>query len=215
MCRWFCRNLGLYSETGLHIGMERNFVCSWRRPNCRSQVIHLSLSALISWFMKSITGFLNNFNFHAIISTSLINKFTLSLKNLFSCFRRNIKRFCSSLVSRFNFSQSFTYTPYLFYKNAPNQRSILSVYGPWPRNVGVDTSCCIPCDVVGVDEGEESLWEGEGVADEGGELAVRRLARQDVQILAQLQPPFLAQRHKILSKLKQSFQAFSLGRFAL
>ncbi len=38
----------LYSETGLHIGMERNFVCSWCRPNCRSQVIDLSLSALIS-----------------------------------------------------------------------------------------------------------------------------------------------------------------------
>ncbi len=52
-------------------------------------------------------------------------------------------------------------------------------------NVGVDTSA-IPCDVVGVDEGEESLWEGEGVADEGGEFAVRRLARQDIQILAQL-----------------------------
>ncbi len=67
--------------------------------------------------------------------------------------------------------------------------------------VGVDTSCYIPCDVVGVDEGEESLWKGEGVADEGGEFAVRRLARQNVQILAQLQPPFLAQRHKILSKL--------------
>jgi hypothetical protein len=39
--------LGLYSETGFHIGMERNFVCLWRRPNCRSQVIDLYLSALI------------------------------------------------------------------------------------------------------------------------------------------------------------------------
>jgi hypothetical protein len=35
---------------------------------CRSQVIDLSLSALISWFMKSIIGFLNNSNLHAIIS---------------------------------------------------------------------------------------------------------------------------------------------------
>jgi hypothetical protein len=41
-------HLGLYSEMGLHIDMERNFACSWRRPNCRSQVIDLSLSALIS-----------------------------------------------------------------------------------------------------------------------------------------------------------------------
>ncbi len=31
--------------------------------------IDLSLSALISWFMKSIIGFLNNYNLHAIIST--------------------------------------------------------------------------------------------------------------------------------------------------
>jgi hypothetical protein len=29
-------------------GVERNFVCLWRRPNCRSQVIGLSLSALTS-----------------------------------------------------------------------------------------------------------------------------------------------------------------------
>jgi hypothetical protein len=33
---------------GFHIGMDRNFVCLWRRHNCRSQVIDLSLSALIS-----------------------------------------------------------------------------------------------------------------------------------------------------------------------
>jgi hypothetical protein len=39
---------GLYLETGMHISLERNFVCSWRRHNCRSQVIDLSLSALIS-----------------------------------------------------------------------------------------------------------------------------------------------------------------------
>jgi hypothetical protein len=40
--------LGLYSETRFQIGMECNFVCSWSRHNCRSQVIDLSLSALIS-----------------------------------------------------------------------------------------------------------------------------------------------------------------------
>ncbi len=65
-----CR--GCYSETGFHIGMDRNFVCSWCRHNCRSQVIDLSLSALISWFMISIIGLLNNSNLHAIISTLLI-----------------------------------------------------------------------------------------------------------------------------------------------
>jgi hypothetical protein len=56
----------------MHIGMDRNFVCLWRRHNCRSQVIDLSLSTLISWFMKLIIGFLNNSNLHAIISTLLI-----------------------------------------------------------------------------------------------------------------------------------------------
>jgi hypothetical protein len=38
----------LFRETGFHIGMDRNFVCLWHRHNC----IDLSLSALISWFMK-------------------------------------------------------------------------------------------------------------------------------------------------------------------
>jgi len=54
--------------------MDRNFVCLWRRHNCISQVTDISLSALISWFVKSIIGFLNNSNLHAIISTSLIKK---------------------------------------------------------------------------------------------------------------------------------------------
>jgi hypothetical protein len=40
---------GLYSKSGFDYGMKRNFVCSWRRPNCRSQVIDLSLSALINY----------------------------------------------------------------------------------------------------------------------------------------------------------------------
>ncbi len=57
----------------LHIGMDRNFVCLWRRRNCKSQVIDLSLFALISGLMKSIIGFLNNSNLHAIISTLLVN----------------------------------------------------------------------------------------------------------------------------------------------
>jgi hypothetical protein len=65
--------------TGLHIGMDRNFVCLWRRHNCRSQVIDLSLSAQISLFLISIIGFLNNYNFY------IINN-----KNLFCCIRKNL-----------------------------------------------------------------------------------------------------------------------------
>ncbi len=95
---------GWYSETGFHIGMDRNFVCLWRRRNCRSQVIDLSLSALISWFAKSITGFLNNSNLHAKISTLLII-------NLFPHIRRNY-----NYVPHFNLLQSFNYTLYLFCK---------------------------------------------------------------------------------------------------
>jgi hypothetical protein len=40
------------------------------------------------------------------------------------------KKFITILVISFNLSQSFNNTPYLFYKNGSNQRSILSVYGP-------------------------------------------------------------------------------------
>jgi hypothetical protein len=38
-----------------------------------TRAIDLSLSALISLFMKSIIGVLNNSNLHAIISTLIIN----------------------------------------------------------------------------------------------------------------------------------------------
>jgi hypothetical protein len=61
----------VYSDTGFQIGMDRNFVCLWRRHTCRSKVNDLSLSTLISLFMRSIIGFLNNSNLHAIISILL------------------------------------------------------------------------------------------------------------------------------------------------
>ena len=51
--------------------MDRNFVCLWRRRKCKSQVIDLSLFALISGLLKSIIGFLNNSNLHAKISSLL------------------------------------------------------------------------------------------------------------------------------------------------
>jgi hypothetical protein len=66
-----CRCGVCYSETGFQIGMDRNFVCLWRRHNCSCQVIDLSLSALISLLMRSIIRFLNNSNLHAIISILL------------------------------------------------------------------------------------------------------------------------------------------------
>ncbi len=75
---------GCYLETGFHIVMDRNFICLWRRHNCRSQVIDLYLSALISWFMKSIIGFLNNWNLHAIISITVIINFHWVQKNYFA-----------------------------------------------------------------------------------------------------------------------------------
>ncbi len=120
-------HLGCYSETGFHISMDRNFVCLWCRHNCRSQVIDLSLPALISWFIKSIIGFLNSSNLHAIISISLI--FNLHWVN--KIFLLYLKKFITMLVSSFNLSQPFNYKLYLFYqKNGSNQRSILYVYGP-------------------------------------------------------------------------------------
>ncbi len=47
----------------LHYGVERNFVCSWRRPNCRSQVIDLSLSAI---------GFSNNLKLHFAVLEEIV-----------------------------------------------------------------------------------------------------------------------------------------------
>jgi hypothetical protein len=90
--------------------------------------IDLSLSALISWFMNSIIGFLNNSYLHAIISTLLV------IINL-HWVKKNIllhkKKFITMLISSFNLSQSFNYRPYLFYKkDGSKQRYILSVYGP-------------------------------------------------------------------------------------
>ncbi len=64
---------GWYSETGFNIDMDHNFVCLWRRHHFRSRVIDLSLSALISWFMKSIIWSLNNSNLHAISTLLIIN----------------------------------------------------------------------------------------------------------------------------------------------
>jgi hypothetical protein len=55
-----------------HYGIERNFVCSWRRPNCRSQITDLSFFCPDFLIMKSIVRFSNNLNLHAIISTPLI-----------------------------------------------------------------------------------------------------------------------------------------------
>ncbi len=103
---------GIYSETGFHYGVERNFIWSWCRPNGRSQVIEISLCALISRLSDSGT----------------IPCWWHYYWALFYLFRRNFCIWtcsivsgsplispCSSLISRFNLSKSFNYTPYLFY----------------------------------------------------------------------------------------------------
>jgi hypothetical protein len=51
---------------------SQNFVCLWRRHNCRSQVIDLSLFCAELLIYEIIIGFLNNSNIHAIVSTSFI-----------------------------------------------------------------------------------------------------------------------------------------------
>ncbi len=109
--------------------MGRNFVCLWRKHNCRSQVIDLWLSALISWIMKSIIGCLINCNLHTIISTLLVIKLHWVKKIYFAV----LVKFITISVSSFNLLQLFNYTPYLFKKNGSNQRSILSVYVPMSR----------------------------------------------------------------------------------
>ena len=58
---------------------------------------------------------------------------------------------------------------------------------------------CLLHYIIGVDERHKGLGEGERVADEGGELAVVRLAGEDTQLLAQLLAPVHAQIHEILN----------------
>ncbi len=101
---------GCYSETVLHIGMGRNFVCLWHRRNCNWS-LPFSADILIYeinyWVFKQSYLTCNNFYI-------LNNFFTLSQQNLFCWIRGKFK---TMLVSSFNLSQSFNYTPYLFYKN--------------------------------------------------------------------------------------------------
>ncbi len=94
--------------------MDRNFLCL--QYGADKIEIDLSLSALISLFMKSNIGFLNNPNLHAIISTLLIINWQWVKKFILLYYMKYITLWCSSLVSRFNLVQSFRYTPYLFYK---------------------------------------------------------------------------------------------------
>ncbi len=91
--------------------------------------IDLSLSALISWFIKSNIGFLNNSKLHAIISTSLIIIFhrqKIYLAVLEEIYNNVVLHWSAVLISR---KHSITCL-ISFTKNASNQRSILSVYGP-------------------------------------------------------------------------------------
>jgi hypothetical protein len=75
--------------------------------------------------MKSIFGFLINYNLHAIISTSLIINLQCVQKIYFAV----LEEICNNVVPHWSVLQSFNYTP-SFCKNVSNQRSVLSVYGP-------------------------------------------------------------------------------------
>ncbi len=59
-------------------------------PIAEVQVMDVSLSALISWFMKSIIEFLNNYNLHAIIYTSLILIYIKSKKFILLYYKKCI-----------------------------------------------------------------------------------------------------------------------------
>ena len=58
----------------------------------------------------------------------------------------------------------------------------------------------VPSHVVGIDEGEESLWEGEGVAGEGGQLPRVALRGQDFQILGEGRVPGFAGGEKVATR---------------
>ncbi len=91
-----------------------------------SQVIDLSHSALISSFMKSIIGFLNNSHLHAKISTLLIIILHLVNKNLFCCIFE-ITCWSAVLISRnHSITRLISFAKY----GSNHQRSILFVYGP-------------------------------------------------------------------------------------
>ncbi len=59
---------GCYSETGFHIGMDRNFVCLWRRHNCNWSLPFCA--DLLTYEINYLV--LNNYNLHAIMSTLLV-----------------------------------------------------------------------------------------------------------------------------------------------
>merc|ERR1719500_231223 len=95
----------------------------------------------------------------------------------------------------------------LLFHNAREVSQVTRVYPDSKRPVaqiverhcnGTEVEDAAPCHIICVDESNEALGEGEGVADEGGELAVVRLAGQDVEVLPKLAPPSLAHCHKIL-----------------
>jgi hypothetical protein len=126
----FYVQMGWFSEAVFHIGKDRNFVCLWRRHNCKSQVIDLSLSVLISWYMKSIIGFLINSNLQAIISTSLTINLQCVQKIYFAVFEEiynNVVTHWSAVLISWNHPITCLIS---FTKKASNQRSILSVNGP-------------------------------------------------------------------------------------
>ncbi len=76
----FTGRQGCYSETGIHIVMDLNFVCLWRRHNCNWSLPFCAY--LLIYEINYLV--LNNSNLHAIIYRYIFNNlFTMSQKNLF------------------------------------------------------------------------------------------------------------------------------------
>jgi hypothetical protein len=82
--------------------------------------------------MKSIIGFLNNSISHAIVSTSLI--INLRVKKIYFAVLEEMYNNVVTHWSAFLISCNHEITRLIsFTKKASNERSILSVYGPWAK----------------------------------------------------------------------------------
>ncbi len=128
---------GRYSEADLHDPwadiQRRGSILAWivilsvygADTIAEVELFDLSLSSLISWFMKSSIGFLNNSNLHAIISTSL----TINLQWVNKIFLAVLEEIYNNVVphwSAFLISCNHLITRLIsFTKNASNLRSIL------------------------------------------------------------------------------------------
>ena len=114
---------GWYSETGYHIGMDRNFVCLWGRHNCNWSLPFCT----DSWIMKSIIGFLNNSNLHEIISTLLI----INLQWVYKIYFAVLEEIYNNVVPLWSAILSHAIIQLQVLSLLQKTVQILSVYGPF------------------------------------------------------------------------------------